>query len=337
MSVTETEARLTDRLSRLADYAATEPTRSLVARTSVLLDLEPVRRRSRIPATVAAAVVTFAVIGSVVVVAEGSDTGPRAGVTATSPSGQPLSFDQGPKVPDVQLTGWTRASVTSELAAPGQAGKELFVVLTPDPVTLDGEHIFIGIAVAPDGFSAGPNPTSVDIDGTPGKLGTITDPAGKTKVVVVWSPAPGRTMFVEGQDTTAERVLGVARGLNVNGSLEAVTVNAGAIPEGLQLTPAGRVSTDPVTATEFHFTRTGADFEVKLFPGGRETMDDQLSGPTRPVTVWGKQGELRTDADGYFTLFFVDGRWAAKIAGGPFVSEQAFFEAVESLTITPAG
>jgi hypothetical protein len=335
MNPTDTELRLTDRLSRLADYAATEPTRSLDARSVVLLDLEPVRRRSRVPATVAAAVVTFAVIGSVVVVAQDSDSGSRAGITATAPNGG--SFDQGATVPDVQLAGWTRASVTSGLAAPGQKGNELFVVLTPDPVSLEGEHIFIGVAVPPQGFSAGPNPTPVDIDGSPGQLGTITDPAGKKKVVVVWTPAPERTMFVEGQDTTEERVLAVARGLHVNGELEAVTVNAHAIPEGFQLVPAGKVSTEPVTETRFRFTRTGAEFEVNLYPGGRDTMEDQLSGPTRPVTVWGMEGQLRTDADGHYTLFFVDGRWAVKIAGGPFVSEQAFFEAVESLKITPAG
>ena len=49
------------------------------------------------------------------------------------------------------------------------------------------------------------------------------------------------------------------------------------------------------------------------------------------------EGALSTEDGKHYKLLLADGRWAAEIAGGPFVGEQAFLEAVDSLVVTPAG
>jgi hypothetical protein len=331
MSPTETELRLIDRLSRLADYATAEPTRSLDARSVVLLDLEPVRRRSRVPATVAAAVVTFAVIGSVVVVAEGSDTGPRAGVTATSPSGQPLSFDHGSSPPDVELPGWTRIATGSSVVAPS-VGNELRVILFDEGMKLDGPRIRIGVTSPPGSYSAGANATPVDVNGVAAEIGTQAD----GRVILTWSPAPDRVVYLDAVHATPDEVVKLARGLVFTTDLAAVTVNAAAIPNGLDVAKAGRVVTEDVVASEFKFERDGMLFQVNVYPGGRTTFEQRLDGDVRSVSVRGLSGALNTDDGKHFKLLLADGPWAVEIAGGPFVNEQAFLETVDNLVVTPS-
>ena len=78
-------------------------------------------------------------------------------------------------------------------------------------------------------------------------------------------------------------------------------------------------------------------FQVNLYPGGRDTFDERRDDAARAVTVRGREGALSTADGRHYELLLADGRWAAEIAGGPFVSEQAFLEAVDSLVVTPAG
>lgn len=330
MSTTETEARLTDRLIRLADHAATAPTRSLDARSVVLLDLEPVRRRSRIPASVAAGVVAVAVIGSVVAVAEDSDPGSRAGITATAPNGD-ASFDQGDRPPDIQLAGWSKTDSESQVAPPTISGDRVFFVLAGTPDPFEGTRIRVGVSDPGGSFTSGPWPDHVDVNGKQASVGTEGN-----KAFVVWSPVPEHLLYVEGTDTTTEQVVDVARGVRVTPDVDSVTINAGAVPAGMQVIKAAQVVTDPVVKVDSKFERDGVQMHVRLDGTGRDAFESSLDGTERTVTVRGQQAALRTEDGGSYVLRFVDGRWAVEISGGPFVSEQAFFEAVDSLVVTPA-
>ena len=97
------------------------------------------------------------------------------------------------------------------------------------------------------------------------------------------------------------------------------------------------VVTEVQTAAEYKFERDGMLFQVNLYPGGRDTFDERRDDAARAVTVRGLEGALSTEDGKHYKLLLADGRWAAEIAGGPFVSEQAFLEAVDNLVVTPAG
>jgi hypothetical protein len=330
MTTTETEERLVERLDRLAAFARTEPTRSLDARSVVLLDLEPARRRSRIPATVAAGVVAVAAIGSVVVVAERSGSGPRDGITATSPF-DGTSFDQGATPPDVALTGWSKTDSTSSVVPPSPVGDHLFYVLADEANPFEGPRISVGVASPPASWP-GPTSNHVDLNGAKVAVGTAGD-----RTFVAWSPAPRRIVYLEGTGTTTDQLLGVARGVQVSSGASTLTIDAGAVPAGMQAIKAGEVVTDPVVRAETTFERDGVRLKVTLDGGGRAALEHRLDGSERTVTVRGQQGALHTDDGRNFELLFADGRWAVEISGGPFAGEQAFFEAVDSLVVTPAG
>jgi hypothetical protein len=272
----------------------------------------------------------------VVAVAEDSGSGSRAGITATAPTAN-ASFDQGAKPPGVDLPRWTKTDSKSGLAPPVPEGNELFAVLVPHGQLFHGDtRIRIGMVVAPQTYASVSNPTPVDVNGVAGRLGIVPGAEGE-KLAVVWTPASGNQMFVEGTHATADEVLGVARGLVLDGENPAVTLPAGAVPEGLSVVHAGKVVTDPVVQSESTFERDGVRLHVKLDGGGRNAYEADLLGSEHTVTVRGQQAALHTDDGRNFSLRFVDGRWAVEISGGPFVSEQAFFEEVESLTVTPAG
>jgi len=208
------------------------------------------------------------------------------------------------------------------------------LILVADPREyFGGGRIKAGVAVPPLGFSAGPAPQPVDVNGLAGQLGV-----GPDKVYLTWSPAPSLTAYVEGTRATTDQVLTVARGLKFAAGY--TSVEATAIPPGLEAVPL--VLTDGTTNNwaEYTFERDGASLQVHFYDGGRATLETRVDDPAHSVNVHGTTGALRdhtgenTDLSHYW-VDFPDGHWTIEVAGGPFPNETSFLAAVDALRVAP--
>ena len=142
-----------------------------------------------------------------------------------------VSLDQGEQPPKLALADWTLTQADRGGSLPARSeGNQLFLVIVDPKNGFNGPRIKAGIAVEPDGFSAGLSPQQVDVNGVTGQLGI-----GPDKVYLTWSPAPSHTAYVDGTRATQDQVLTVARGLKLSADLMSATATV--VPAGLEVVP----------------------------------------------------------------------------------------------------
>ena len=325
------EARVSELLHAVADATPTSPVPARPSDRLAESDLEllptavlapteggrrPPRRTGRALVGAAAAALLAGGVAIVVTVVDRAPSHVVApGAAATDPN----------VVPMVRLAGWTTASY-SATPSTDDGGVRLTMVLRDPAQGLAGPVVRVGSATAPNGYSVGPQPTAVAINGHAGSMATSGDVTS-----ITWEAAPGRTTFVVGTGVAGADVVAVARGLQADAA--GVPVTAGTVPAPLVATPLPPLP-QASTYGEYAFVDGSRALRLSFYAGGAQmfelrAMDDHRTA----VSVLGTTGLLLDYGGGRYRVDALLGPWTWEADGTGFASRQSFLAAVNRVAV----